>query len=164
MALIFNCQECNQPFSVPDNLSGLMYYCPHCGCQMRLDRAMVVGQIDDSDTDIGMSYEEMDDDSDVTSDEIPEWATDQESLEKMLLRANPIARLSYWLGLISLIPCIGFPIAFWAIRLGIRGLKNYFSSSEVGGLGFALSGIVLGTLVLFGYFALIFFALRGMFG
>ena len=131
---------------------------------MSLDRSESVGQIDGADTDVGMSYDENNGASDEMPGDMPEWATDQETLEKMLLQANPMARLSYWMGLLSLIPCIGFPIAFMAIRLGIRGLKNCFSSSEAGGLGFALAGVSLGTLVLVAYFALIFFALRGLFG
>lgn len=57
---------------------------------------------------------------------------------------NPKALIGYYLGFVSLLPCIGFPFSVAAIILGIMGLQFSRQHPEAEGGGHAIVGIVLG--------------------
>ena len=73
---------------------------------------------------------------------------------------NAPALITYYLGVFSLIPCVGFFLGFAAIILGIIGLKLAGKRPEAKGKAHAWTGIILGTLVLIGHVVLfiVFFA------
>lgn len=63
---------------------------------------------------------------------------------------NPSALTAYYLGIFSIIPCVGLPMGIAAVVLGIRGLSLVNLRPEVQGRTHALVGIIAG-----GLFALI---------
>ena len=59
---------------------------------------------------------------------------------------NPKALISYYLGIVSLLPVIGFPFAVASIILGIGGLRARKRTPIIKGSAHAIIGIVLGIL------------------
>src|SRR5262245_50298455 len=63
---------------------------------------------------------------------------------------NPKALIAYYVGVFSLIPCIGVILAVVAIVLGFIGLKYAELHPTARGQAHAIVGIVLGTVVILG--------------
>jgi hypothetical protein len=59
---------------------------------------------------------------------------------------NPQALIAYYLGVFSLIPCLGAVLGPGALVLGILGLSYRKKDETVGGMAHAIVGIVLGSL------------------
>ena len=59
---------------------------------------------------------------------------------------NAQALWAYYLGIFSLIPCLGIPLGISAFILGILGLKYSKTHPQAKGKGHALTGIILGGL------------------
>lgn len=57
---------------------------------------------------------------------------------------NPISMIAYYLGIFSLIPCLGAVLSLPAIICGIIGMVNANKEPQVGGKGHALTGLLLG--------------------
>jgi Domain of unknown function (DUF4190)/GYF domain 2 len=71
---------------------------------------------------------------------------------------NAPALIAYYLGVFSLIPCLGYPLAIGAVVLGIIGLKRARQHPESKGKVHAWIGIILGGLVMI-IFPLLWFGL-----
>ncbi len=67
---------------------------------------------------------------------------------------NKAALAAYYLGLFSIIPCVGLPLGIAAVVLGIMGLKRAKQNPEAKGKIHAWVGIILG-----GIFGLIYLVL-----
>jgi hypothetical protein len=76
-----------------------------------------------------------------------------DGLEALIPYKNPKALIAYYLGVFSLIPCLGLGLGPAAIVLGVLGLKHRNRHETAGGTGHAIAGIVLGALVLLGHLA-----------
>ncbi len=61
---------------------------------------------------------------------------------------NPKALTAYYLGVFSLVPCLGLILAIPAIILGVMGLKARKVHPQVHGLAHAWIGIIAGTIVI----------------
>jgi hypothetical protein len=61
---------------------------------------------------------------------------------------NPKALIAYYLGIFSLIPCVGFFLAIAAVILGVLGLKARKVHPQVHGVAHAWIGIIVGAIVL----------------
>ncbi|MGO8690788.1 MAG: hypothetical protein ACLQLG_14285 [Thermoguttaceae bacterium] len=59
---------------------------------------------------------------------------------------NPMALLAYYLGVFSLIPCLGLVLGLPAVLLGILGISAANRNPEIQGKGHAITGLVLGLL------------------
>lgn len=59
---------------------------------------------------------------------------------------NPSALTSYYLGIFSIIPCVGLPMGIAAVVLGLRGMNLVKQHPEVRGRTHALVGIIAGGL------------------
>ncbi len=59
---------------------------------------------------------------------------------------NPSALTAYYLGIFSIIPCLGLPMGIAALVLGLRGLDLVKEHPEVRGRTHALVGIIVGGL------------------
>lgn len=59
---------------------------------------------------------------------------------------NPSALTAYYLGIFSIIPCVGLPMGIAALILGLRGLDLVKEHPEVRGRTHALVGIIVGGL------------------
>lgn len=57
---------------------------------------------------------------------------------------NPMALVGYYLGVGSLIPVLGLALAFPAVICGIIGAVKANSNPQAGGMGHAITAIVLG--------------------
>jgi len=57
---------------------------------------------------------------------------------------NPAALIGYYLGIASIIPCLGFVTALPAIICGIIGIIKANSNPAGGGMGHAITAVVLG--------------------
>jgi hypothetical protein len=66
---------------------------------------------------------------------------------------NSKALMSYYMGVFSLIPCLGVVLAIVAIILGFGGLKYLKKHPRASGAAHAYVGIILGSLVLLGHAA-----------
>lgn len=68
---------------------------------------------------------------------------------------NVPALIGYYLGIFSLIPCLGGILPFGAIPLGIIGLKNARANPQAHGKAHAWVAIVLGSLALLAHLAVV---------
>jgi hypothetical protein len=84
--------------------------------------------------------------------------TDDNTMGGLIPSRNPRALWAYYLGIFSLLPCIGIPLAVAAIILGISGLKYANLHPEVKGKVHAWVGVVLGILCLAVYALIIVFS------
>lgn len=57
---------------------------------------------------------------------------------------NPVALIGYYLGVASLIPVLGIATALPAIICGIIGIVKARSEPQAGGMGHAITAVVLG--------------------
>ena len=64
----------------------------------------------------------------------------------MIPDKNPSALTAYYLGIFSIIPCLGLPMGLAALVLGLRGLDLVKEHPEVRGRTHALVGIIVGGL------------------
>jgi hypothetical protein len=76
---------------------------------------------------------------------------------------NPKALTAYYVGVFSLIPCIGVLLAVVAVVLGVMGLKYAKQHPSARGQAHAIVGIVLGTLVILAHAGLAAAVALGMF-
>jgi hypothetical protein len=60
---------------------------------------------------------------------------------------NPKALFGYYCAIFSLIPCLGLPLGFTGLTLGVLGLKAVKEKPELKGTVHAWIGIVLGGLM-----------------
>jgi len=58
---------------------------------------------------------------------------------------NTPALISYYLGVFSIIPCLGLPLGIAALILGIRGLKLASQNPNAKGKAHAIVGIICGS-------------------
>jgi hypothetical protein len=85
-----------------------------------------------------------------------------DAVETFIPYKNPKGLLAYYLGLFSIIPCLGLVLGPAGIILGFMGLSHSRAHPEARGAGHAIAGLVLGivgSLINFGI--LILFLLGG---
>jgi hypothetical protein len=70
-----------------------------------------------------------------------------EGITTIIPVTNPAALTAYYLGVFSLIPCVGLLLAIPALILGIIGLKKAKQNPQIKGTVHAWVGIVLGALM-----------------
>ena len=81
----------------------------------------------------------------------PPAPTIDPTLETLIPYRNAAALAAYYLGVFSLIPCVGVILAILAIAFGVYGLRLARERPETKGKGHAYAGIVLGAIVLVGH-------------
>jgi hypothetical protein len=74
-------------------------------------------------------------------------ATEGDATGGLIPYKNPAALIAYYLGIFSLMPCIGILLAVPAFILGIVGLKQRAKNPVIKGSVHAWIGIVLGALM-----------------
>lgn len=81
--------------------------------------------------------------------------SDDSTMGGLIPYKNAQALWAYYLGIFSLLPCIGIPLGVTALILGIRGLNYANLHPEVRGKAHAWTGIILGGICAVGYTLLI---------
>ena len=76
-------------------------------------------------------------------------------LNALIPYRNPTALTGYYLGVFSLIPCVGLLLGPAAVILGILGMNYRKKNPEAGGLGHAITALVLGGLTTLAHLVLI---------
>ena len=84
--------------------------------------------------------------------------TDDNTLGGLIPYKNPKALWAYYLGIFSLIPCLGILLGVAALILGIGGLRHANLHPESRGKAHAWVGIILGSLCAAGYLFLLVLA------
>jgi hypothetical protein len=92
-----------------------------------------------------------------TTSELPVWNTEagDSVADKFIPSKNGAALASYYLGLFSLFPCLGFPLGVAAVYFGIQGIRRVRKNPEVRGGVHAWVGTICGALVGLFNFALL---------
>lgn len=78
-----------------------------------------------------------------------------EAVATIIPYRNPLALAAYYVGVFSLIPCVGLLLGPAAFFLGLSGLRAAKRHPEMKGKGHAIAGMVLGGLVLVAHIAII---------
>jgi hypothetical protein len=68
------------------------------------------------------------------------------TIETLIPYKNPMGLIAYYLGVFSFIPCVGLLLGPAALVLGIMGIRYRNKHPTAGGLGHAITGVVLGSL------------------
>ena len=69
-----------------------------------------------------------------------------DAVETFIPYRNPIGLTAYYLGVFSFIPCLGLVLGPAALIFGIVGVRYRKRHPTAGGMGHAVSGIVMGGL------------------
>lgn len=91
-----------------------------------------------------------DDEDEEDDDEDYDVRRDDGGISTLIPYRNPKALIAYYLGVFSLIPCLGLALGPAALLLGILGLDYKKKNPTAGGTGHAIAGIVLGLLTSIG--------------
>jgi len=67
-------------------------------------------------------------------------------VETFIPYKNPMALVAYYVGVFAVIPCVGLLLGPTALILGILGIRYRNKHPTAGGLGHAITGVVLGSL------------------
>ena len=67
-------------------------------------------------------------------------------VETFIPYKNPLALIAYYVGVFAVIPCFGLLLGPAALVLGILGIRYRNKHPTAGGLGHAITGVVLGSL------------------
>jgi len=76
----------------------------------------------------------------------PSGGISESIVETLVPSQNGPALASYYLGIFSLIPCLGFPLGIAAICYGVMGLRRVRENPAVRGGAHAWAGIICGSL------------------
>jgi hypothetical protein len=75
---------------------------------------------------------------------------------------NPKSLVAYYCGVFSLIPCLGLILGPIALIFGILAWKYYNRHATAGGLGHAITGVILGTVTTLLNFGAVILVLIGV--
>jgi hypothetical protein len=95
------------------------------------------------------------DDDDDDDDDLDRIRRKDSGLETIIPYHNPMALTGYYLGVFSLIPCIGLGLGPAALILGCIGINRRNRNPEIGGLGHAITALVLGAITSLGNWGLV---------
>jgi hypothetical protein len=73
-----------------------------------------------------------------------------DAIETLIPYKNPLALIAYYVGVFAFIPCVGLLLGPAALVLGILGIRYRNKHPTAGGLGHAITGVVLGSLTTLG--------------
>ena len=166
----FNCPTCNEALEVAEDMRGHMVSCMACGNGVRVPEWSAVppplssanipqvpipqesgaatifcaqcGQKNDQNNFKCVRCKEL-----LHGRPARYIVVDDSTMGGLIPYKNAQALWAYYLGIFSLIPCLGFPLAIAALILGLRGLKFAVLHSEAKGKAHCWVGIVLGSLV-----------------
>lgn len=167
MDIEFDCDHCSQHLSVDASAAGQQAQCPSCGKSVMVPSASPHRLHPKPRADIifcpKCGQQNLENNFKCTRcgsvlhgpTQPPYVVSDDSTMGGLIPYKNAQALWAYYLGIFSLIPCVGIPLGIAALILGIRGLKYGDLHPEARGKGHAWTGIILGGLCAVGYTLLI---------
>jgi hypothetical protein len=76
-------------------------------------------------------------------------------VETFIPYKNPLALIAYYVGVFAFIPCVGLLLGPAALIVGIMGIRYRNKHPTAGGLGHAITGVVLGSVTTLGYWGIV---------
>lgn len=154
MAISLACPACSGKLKVADNLAGKKIKCPKCSAIFPVPaqevEAITAEVLPDEPENI--DEEDLPRPRRATRDIRRDPAAD--AVSTIIPYKNGQALIAYYLGVFSLIPCVGHLLGPAALVLGILGLRYAKAHPTAKGGGHAIAGIVLGGLTTLGYWGL----------
>jgi predicted Zn finger-like uncharacterized protein len=161
MPISLTCPQCSGKLRVADNLAGKKIKCPKCAAVFAAEPvedssavstktpSSAASQAIQSTASSVEELEEVDEDLEETprvrGRSIRRDAGD-EAISTIIPYKNARALTAYYLGVFSLIPCLGLLLGPAALILGILGIRYVKANPAAKGTGHAIAGIVLGSL------------------
>jgi len=164
MAIRFNCPYCRQSVEVDSKDPGERTTCSHCGKNLVIPSTAVSsepGTIRCPKCGVRNAEENVRCTSCGYALRGDGTAATDSSLGGLIPYKNTKALLAYYLGVFSLIPCIGIPLGISALILGILGLRHAKRHPEAKGQAHAWTGIILGGVCAVGYLILLAVVVAG---
>jgi predicted Zn finger-like uncharacterized protein len=166
MPISLTCPQCSGKLRVADNLAGKRVKCPKCSATFPAgpaeDSAPITKKAPTSAASQGIKstlppVEELEEVEDLEEVEELEEAPPvrgrrirrdpaDEAISTIIPYKNARALTAYYLGVFSLIPCLGLLLGPVALVLGILGMRYVKANPTAKGTGHAIAGIVLGSL------------------
>ncbi|HEY7326578.1 MAG TPA: DUF4190 domain-containing protein [Gemmataceae bacterium] len=160
------CPECSGKLRVADNLVGKKIKCPKCSATFPVgpeeDSAGITkkapsaasSQAIKSTAPTVEELEEVEESEQVEElEEVPRVRgrrirrdSGDEAISTIIPYKNARALTAYYLGVFSLIPCLGLLLGPAALVLGILGIRYVKANPTAKGTGHAIAGIVMGSL------------------
>ena len=167
MDVEFDCPRCNQHLTVDASAIGQQANCPSCSNAVTVPSKPQAGTA--SQVATGMMFcpkcgqQNRENNFKCTRCQFilhgptqPQYvAADDSTMGGLIPYKNAKALWAYYLGIFSLIPCIGVPLGIAALVLGVKGLKYAELHPEAKGKGHSWTGIILGGLCALAYTLLI---------
>jgi phage FluMu protein Com len=161
MAISLTCSKCSGKLSVADNLAGKKIKCPKCSAILPVPAAeqdAIMAETPEAEregiTKAIPSADEFDDEEEIIR---PKKAARNirrdpagDAVSTIIPYKNGRALIAYYLGVFSLIPCLGLLLGPAALVLGILGMRYVNANPTAKGTGHAIAGIILGGLTTLG--------------
>jgi WD40 repeat protein len=160
MTILLTCPECGGNLKLADNMAGKKIKCPKCAkvFEAQADEPATITAeppqprkarlTTDVDDDEDMATEELDRPRPIARNIQRDPAT--EAVSTIIPYKNGRALAAYYLGVFSLIPCVGLLLGPAGLILGILGLRYVKAHPTAKGTGHAIAGIIMGGLTTLG--------------
>lgn len=166
MAISLTCSKCSGKLRVADNLAGKKIKCPKCSAILPVpapEQDAIMAETPPAEskgiTNAISSPDELDDDEEIAR---PKKAARKirrdpaaDAVSTIIPYKNGRALIAYYLGVFSLIPCLGLLLGPAALVLGILGMRYVKAHPTAKGTGHAIAGIILGGLTTLGNWGVI---------
>ncbi|HEY7425268.1 MAG TPA: DUF4190 domain-containing protein [Gemmataceae bacterium] len=149
MTISLICPECSGNLRIADNLAGKKIKCPKCSTVFAVpapEEAITAETPPEEPEDL--ADEELSRPRRTTRDIRRDPADD--AVSTIIPYKNGRALSAYYLGVFSLIPCVGLLLGPAALILGILGMRYVKAHPTAKGTGHALAGIIMGSLTTLG--------------
>jgi hypothetical protein len=152
------CPNCHAKLQVPEQYAGRTGKCKGCGAAVTVPARESEQAEDESG---GWALQEMESSAPAPPPPMPMAPPAQPTayppgyqapapssggLDGLIPTKNPCALIAYYLGVFSLIPCLGLVLAIPALILGIKGVKFVSQYPEAKGRIHAWVGVIMGGL------------------
>jgi DNA-directed RNA polymerase subunit RPC12/RpoP len=184
MPLDVKCPDCGSELEAPDAAAGKRVKCPDCGARIpvpgateaiqpgpahaaaerpapagddeavRQERPRRPRREDEEEDDDRPRRRRRRDEEDDEEDRRPD-AYEDDAVTTLIPYKNGKALAAYYVGVFSLIPCLGLILGPIALILGIMGLRFVAAHPKAKGTGHAWAGVVLGTLTTLGNWGIV---------
>ena len=156
MPISLNCPQCQGKLRVADNLAGKKIKCPKCAALLPVaapQEGAIAAELPPKNeriaADIPLDDDREEDDEPVRPRKIARnirHDSASDAVSTIIPYKNARALLAYYLGVFSLIPCLGLLLGPAALVLGILGLRYVRANPTAKGTGHAIAGIIMGVL------------------